>query len=144
MDCYNTVGSSNLNLCCWSRLVTSGWDLVARLEGECLILLAVMEEIGLWRISKMGFSFAATAVLLFSLARLVWLMENVFSLLCRWAPAAQWQAVPHHPDVHSRGRFLLWRCVTGLYAPASCGAGAEYPQWCRVMRSSDTYLVHYC
>lgn len=110
MDCYNAVGSSNLNLCCWSRLETSGWDLVARLEGECLILLAVMEEVGLWRISKMGFSFAATAVLLFGLARLVWLMENVFSLLCRWAPAAQWQAVPHHPDVHSRGGFLLWSC----------------------------------
>lgn len=73
-------------------------------------LLALVEEVGLWRISKLDFYFAATAILLFSFAGLVWLTEDLFFLLCRWAPAAQWQAVPHYPDMHSRGRFLAWSC----------------------------------
>lgn len=48
--------------------------------------------------------------------------RNCFLLLCRWAPATQWQAVPDYPDMHSRGMFLVrlfsrW-CVSGPYLHA--------------------------
>lgn len=112
-------GDANHRLC-WGKAL---WDLMSNLEGECLMrvvrLLAIMEEVGAWGLSKAGLCLVAEERNSFCIARLVWLMQNLFLLLCRWAPATQWQAVSDYPDMHSRGRFLVgpfsrW-CVTGPY-----------------------------
>lgn len=115
-DSCGGAGDSNQKLCGKAL-----WDLMSNQEGECLMrivgLLAILEEVGVWRLSKAGLSLIAAEWNSLCIARLVWLMQNLFLLLCRWAPATQWQAVSDYPDVHSRGRFLVgpfsrW-CVTG-------------------------------
>lgn len=151
VDSYNAVRSSDPNLCYWCSLVTSAWDLVTRLKGDCLVGIEYQLS---WRKKDCEESQSWAFLLLQQPS-----CSSALLGLCGSRRTCFFSFADEH-RLHSGKLCLIiltciaevgfsceaaqqW-CVTGLYPPAFCGAGAEYPQWCRVVRSSGTYCLLIC